>query len=306
MRTKESRQKKLTALGLSACETPPKPLFWESVCMGQITNPTTGPGYCYVKFTLVQRSWVPPTLQAQHLTLCPSFLSPEACLGFVEDTRSLPFGCFIGAEALSGALRPMSVEQVLGTDLPTDPDTSLWSSSVGAHRSLLEPADLVSPQDPSSHHLTDRKQGFKAMWMQSRAPWLLVDRRHVEESWDSALPGHPMLGCTREGAHCLLSLCFMKSWLHLVQLVHVSLRVMSECESGLEPQPPSPSSPLRDPKLRGWEKSGTSIYGITVQRGPAMGEHNTVLFHLHLQKQLLWLFLFFFLERFRHIKNNIL
>lgn len=158
----------------------------------------------------------------------------------------------------------------------------------------MEPADLVPPQDPSSHHFTDRNQGFKAMWTQSRAPWLLMDRRHVEESQDSALPGHPMPGCTQEGAHRHLSPCFMKSWLHLVQLVHVSLRVMSERESGLKPQPPGPSSPLRDPKLRGWEKSGTSIYGIAVQRGPAMGEHNTVLFHLHLQKQLLWLFLFFF------------
>lgn len=43
----------------------------------------------------------------------------------MKDTCILPFGCFTGAEALSGALRPMSVEQVLGTDLPMDPDTSL-------------------------------------------------------------------------------------------------------------------------------------------------------------------------------------
>lgn len=52
-------------------------------------------------------------------------------------------------------------------------------------------------------------------------------------------------------------------------------------------------APALPPKPKGWEKSGTSIYGFSAAaEEPAMQEQNTVLFELHLQKQLLWLFFF--------------
>jgi len=62
---------------------------------------------------------------------------------------------------------------------------------------------------------------------------------------------------------------------------------------------------LSPPKPEGWEKSGTSINGFSAAaEEPVMPEQNTVLFELHLEKQLLWLF--FIPAQFRCIKNNVL
>lgn len=59
----------------------------------------------------------------------------------------------------------------------------------------------------------------------------------------------PVRRRTWERVHEDLSSHFAKFWLRLVKLVHVALRVMSESESGPEPQPAGSSSPLRSPKV---------------------------------------------------------
>lgn len=113
-------------------------------------------------------------------------------------------------------------------------------------------------------------------------------------------------GHTCRGARGDLSAGSAEFWLCLAKGVQVAGRAMSSSESGPQPCLLAPALPSKAQRLG---KSGTSIYGFSAAaEEPAARERNTAFLELHLQKQLLWSFLFFSpsCEQFRCIKNKVL
>lgn len=110
-------------------------------------------------------------------------------------------------------------------------------------------------------------------------------RAHLQGS--TSVQGH-----TCRGARGDLSAGSAEFWLCLAKGVQVAGRAMSSSESGPQPCLLAPALPSKAQRLG---KSGTSIYGFSAAaEEPAARERNTAVLELHLQKQLLWSFLFFF------------